>query len=73
METTYNIFIRCFEFISLRMEHNNFCWTVFHSKSMSETGQIESQGTGQKLKFLSTTRPQDNFVSQVQVIKLSNP
>jgi hypothetical protein len=36
---------------------------VFDFKIVSGTGQIRGQETGQKLKFLSHTEPQNNFLS----------
>jgi hypothetical protein len=43
-------------------------YTVFDCETVSGTGQIGWQGTTQKQKFLSSTKPHHNFLSIVQVV-----
>jgi hypothetical protein len=42
---------------------------MFDFKTVSGTGQIGGQGTGQELKFLSPTEPWDNFLPSAQVVQ----
>jgi len=42
--------------------------TVFNCKTVPWTEQTGGQGTRQKLKLLSLTKPQHNFLSHLQVV-----
>jgi hypothetical protein len=44
-------------------------YTVFDFKIVLRTGQTGCQGTRQKSKFLSPTKPRNNFLSSAQVVK----
>jgi hypothetical protein len=48
------------------LDMTTFC-TLFDVKTGYGTGQNRYQGTGQNQKFLSFTKPQDNFLSTVQL------
>jgi hypothetical protein len=47
--------------------HDNFSYIVFDFKTVPDTRQTGGLGTGQKLKFLSSTEPLENILSSAQV------